>query len=192
MYKQCRTEQSAARQRELEQGLLEAMEEQLFADISVSDLCDRMGIPRKSFYRYFSSKEGALSALLDHTLLDFENGSRDVFFGSQGLEKTLEWFFRFWKEQKRLLDALERSGLSGHLVLRAIEYAKMTSGTPLRFMLREEKLAREYGTSFMVCGLMSMVLQWHHDGYAESAHVMATVAVRLLTQPLFPDAQKLL
>jgi len=184
LYKQCRTEQSAARQRELEQGLLEAMEEQLFVDITVSDLCDRMGIPRKSFYRYFSSKEGALSALLDHTLLEFESGSRDVFFGGQGLEKTLEWFFRFWKEQKRLLDALERSGLSGHLVLRAIEYAKMSAGTPLRFMLNEEKLAREYGTSFMVCGLMAMVLQWHHNGYPLQPQQMAAIALQMTTNPL--------
>lgn len=36
-----------------------------FEEISVSDLCDRLHIPRKSFYRYFSSKEGALHALLD-------------------------------------------------------------------------------------------------------------------------------
>ena len=184
MYKQCRTEQSAARQRQLEQGLLEAMEEQFFGEITVSDLCDRMGIPRKSFYRYFSSKEGALSALLDHTLLEFERGSRTVIVGSQEWETMLEWFFRFWKEQKRLLDALERSGLSGHLVLRAIEYAKLSAGTPLRLMHNEEKLAREYGTSFMVCGLMSMVLQWHHNGYPLEPRQMAAIAVNMTTNPL--------
>lgn len=184
MYKQCRTEQSAARQRELEQGLLGAMEEQLYSEITVIDLCDRMGIPRKSFYRYFSSKDGALSALLDHTLLDLESGSRDMIYEDQGFEKMLEGMFRFWKEQKRLLDALERSNLSGHLVLRAIEYAKLSSGTPLRFMLREEKLAREFGTAFMVCGLMSMVLQWHHNGYPLEPRQMAGIAVNMITNPL--------
>ena len=45
---------------------------------------------------------------------------------------------------------------------------------------------------FGVCGLMSMVLQWHHSGYAESAQFMAEVAVRLLTRPLFPNAANLL
>ena len=50
-----------------EQGLLAMMEHRSFEEISVSDLCERMGIPRKSFYRYFSSKDGALMALLDHT-----------------------------------------------------------------------------------------------------------------------------
>ena len=72
MYKLCKTEQSAARQRQLEQGLLQAMQTQRYEDISISDLCDRMGIPRKSFYRYFSGKEGALAALIDHTLMEFE------------------------------------------------------------------------------------------------------------------------
>lgn len=64
MYKLCRTEQSAARQRQLEQGLLQAMRTQQYEDISISDLCDQMGIPRKSFYRYFSNKDGALFAPL--------------------------------------------------------------------------------------------------------------------------------
>ena len=53
MYKLCKSEQSARRQRELELGLLEAMQTQLYEDISISELCDRLAIPRKSFYRYF-------------------------------------------------------------------------------------------------------------------------------------------
>ena len=72
MYKLCKTEQSAQRQRMLEQGLLKAMLTQHFDEISVSDLCDEIGIPRKSFYRYFSGKDGALYALIDHTLLTYD------------------------------------------------------------------------------------------------------------------------
>ena len=71
MYKYCKTEQSVQRQREMEKGLLDMMKYKQFEEISVSDLCDRLNIPRKSFYRYFSSKEGALHALLAHTLLEF-------------------------------------------------------------------------------------------------------------------------
>ena len=51
MYKLCKTEQSARRQRELEQGLLAAMSTHQYEEITVSDLCDQMNIPRKSFYR---------------------------------------------------------------------------------------------------------------------------------------------
>ena len=73
MYKMCKSEQSAQRQRELEQGLLKAMGTCHYDEISVSDLCDQMGIPRKSFYRYFSGKDGALHALIDHTLMELES-----------------------------------------------------------------------------------------------------------------------
>ena len=37
---------------------------------------------------------------------------------------------------------------------------------------------------FIVCGIMSMVLQWHHDIYSESVEQMAVTALKLLTEPL--------
>ena len=58
MYKICQTEQSIRRQRELEQGLLRLMGKRNYEDLTVKDLCDEMALPRKSFYRYFSSKDG--------------------------------------------------------------------------------------------------------------------------------------
>jgi len=52
-------------------GLLQLMLRKNYEDISVSDLCDHLQIPRKAFYRYFTSKDGALYALIDHTLASF-------------------------------------------------------------------------------------------------------------------------
>ena len=186
MYKMCKTEQSAARQRQLEEGLLYAMGSHHYDEISVSDLCDRLEIPRKSFYRYFSGKDGALHALIDHTLLEYEsfqvNSRKQEKRSYQG---ELERFFLFWKEQKMLLDALERSNLSGVLVLRSIEHAMSDDGTPNRFLQQDLKVSREYTARFAVCGLMSMVLQWHHEGYLVPTYQMAAIAVQMLTQPLF-------
>lgn len=156
MYKLCKTEQSARRQRQIEEALLEAMLRQRYEDITVSDLCDRIGLPRKAFYRYFSSKEGALLALLDHRLMEYEDRADEgTNVREQGFLLDLNWFFAFWREQKPLLDALERSGLSGILVERAIR----SSQEGLVFEFRD--YSREYiaaSTAFTVCGLMSMVL----------------------------------
>lgn len=189
MYKLCKTEQSAARQRALEQGLLAAMTTHHYDEISVSDLCGWMEIPRKSFYRYFSSKEGALHALIDHTLLEYE-GFSQTFFQKRTYQSDLERFFQFWLEQKTLLDALERSGISGVLVTRSIDHALSNVGVPSRFLQQEEKLAREQATMFGVCGLMSMVLNWHKTGFSLSVSQMAAIAVQLLTKPLFAAPEK--
>ena len=76
MYKLCKTEQSAKRQREIEGKLLALMWQKHFDDISITELCEFVGMPRKSFYRYFDSKEDALEALIDHTLGEYTGFNR--------------------------------------------------------------------------------------------------------------------
>lgn len=185
MYKLCKTEQSALRQKQIEDALLELMGSVRYEDISVSDLCRKLGIPRKAFYRYFSGKDGALFALLDHRLLEYGSGGREE-FGVSGahLSMDFEWFFQFWRRQKTLLDALERSGISGILVERAIRNTQeaVISGLPDR-----SAQALSAATAFGVCGMMSMVLQWHRDGYSQSVQEMAELTRNLLRKPLVPD-----
>ena len=74
MYKLCKTEQSALRQRLFEDALLAEMTQRRYEDITVSDLCRRMNVPRKAFYRYFDGKDGALFAMLDHRLMEYGSG----------------------------------------------------------------------------------------------------------------------
>ena len=192
MYKLCKTEQSAIRQRELEKKLAEMMNQFRYEEISVSDFCAYAGIPRKAFYRYFSSKDGALYALLDHTMLEFEYFRRPYLPSEErGLLLELESFFQFWKSQKNLLDALEHSGLSGILMERAI--SNVSQGAKVKLLVSgEDPKIREHVIQFALCGLMIMMVNWHHEGYRESTLEMAQVAVRLVTQPLFPALKNLL
>ena len=184
MYKQCLTEQSAQRQRQLEQGLLDAMCKHHYDQISVTDLCQQMGIPRKAFYRYFSDKDGALQSLIDHALMDF-----DTFSYVNGIDEVgdavyyMEKVFGYWVENKQLLDALAYSGLSGVLIQRAIEYSQRTDSFPA-FLTPEDKQMVDYITTFTVCGLMTLMVQWHHDGFHPSSEQMAHLTLRLMSKPI--------
>ena len=190
MYKLCKTEQSAARQHQLEQGLLEAMRVKRYDEISISDLCDRLEIPRKSFYRYFNGKDGALQALLDHTLMEFAEYTVTYRHGkNRTILLDLESFFQFWMEKKELLNALGRSGLSGILVNRAVAFAMTDDVLPVRFLPNDSRDMQQHITMFGVCGLMSMVLNWHDLGYEQTAGEMARIAVRMISKPLFPEAE---
>lgn len=190
MYKLCKTEQSAARQRQLEQGLLQAMRTQQYEEISISDLCDRLEIPRKSFYRYFSSKDGALAALLDHTLMEFEQSPQNAVSAKRGTAiGDLERYFAFWYERRDLLEALERSRLSGMLVERATSHALHERLMPRYLQVKPEEI-QSLALTFSVCGLLSMVLHWHQQGYKESPETMAQVATMMLTRPLIPGHTK--
>ena len=185
MYKLCKTEQSAHRQRQLEEGLLTAMKTKRYEEITISSLCEQMEIPRKSFYRYFSSKDGALYALIDHTLLDFEQQTSILSGKGLGdIHQDLRNFFEFWQEQKVLMDALERSGLSGVLVQRAINQAQNEYVLPFYPTSLELHTMQSHAITFSICGLMSMMTRWHRSGYAESAAEMAAIAAALMTRPL--------
>ena len=191
MYKLCKTEQSAIRQRELEQQLLEMMNTVRYEEITVSDFCAQAEIPRKAFYRYFSSKEGALHALIDHTLLEIGNfPARIEQAEKNAYQRELLRFFQFWQSQKLLLDALERSDISGILVTRAIDYVLLEYGVNRRFLSNVDADMWEHATTFGVCGLMSMILSWHHSGYAMQAEQMAQIATNLLTKPLFANSEE--
>lgn len=182
MYKRCITEQSAKRQRVLERGLLELMAVRRYEDITIIELCNWLNIPRKAFYRYFSSKEGALYALIDHTLMDF---SVDFLaHDPMATYSTLEHFFSFWATQGNLLDALERNEMSGLLVQRAILLATDEEIFPSNLFLDHSRATREQVALFVVSGMMAMVAQWHRTRFVHSPQKMADIAAHLLTQPL--------
>lgn len=188
MYKLCKTEQSAVRQRQLEKALLDAMRSTPYEELSISDLCERIHVPRKSFYRYFSGKDGALMALLDHTLMEFEQSGV-----SRSRKNTpaqdLQRYFDFWYDNRDLLDALCKNCLTGVLVERATEHA-LNEGMMPAYLRPLSQDVQNLALTFAVCGLLSMVIQWHNDGFRQSSKDMAQIATWLLTKPLMATTDK--
>lgn len=184
MYKRCVTEQSARRQREIEAGLLSILSTVRYEDITICDLCKSLNIPRKSFYRYFSSKDGALYALIDHTIMDFS----DTLLPSELLSpKVLISFFEFWRQHEPLLTTLNRNDLGGILlqraILRATEEAKSVG------VLSSSSGSDHYTITFLITGLMSMILQWYEARFRETPEEMASITAQLLLKPLYPAAE---
>ncbi len=192
MYKLCKTEQSTKRQREIELELQKMMLEKRYDDISISELCERLSMPRKAFYRYFDSKDGALHALIDHTLLEFQNfGSQYTERERRSLRGDLEQFFIFWERRKAFLDALERSSLTGLLLHASLSFSVSDMINPTKFLPEETDWMRSQVFQFAICGLMSFMLEWYRGGFVEKTRDMAAAAGRMLSEPLFPTLSEL-
>lgn len=181
MYKHCTTEESAHRQRQLEQCLLELMAAVPFSDITVGMICEQAGLSRKSFYRYFDSKESCLYALLDHTIMD---GSAYYAPDSQTSLDDLSFctrVFEYWHRQTPLLDALEKNGQSLHLLQRMVRYILEEEPEYARHMGITQDFLMEH-IVYTVGGLMGLILTWHHEGYQKTAEQMGRVLHRLTQQ----------
>lgn len=181
MYKICKTEESAQRQKMLEDCLLQAMAAKPFDKITISGLCQQAGIPRKAFYRYFSSLQDALLALIDHTLSECNFRTVTEWDGSDDLSyEVLSCYFSYWQSQRSFLDAIVSNNLWPLLIERItvlVDREKPGQDAP-QTNDHYEKTVTMHLISY---GLMITVLRWHSDGYPCTPQKMAKAAAELLS-----------
>ena len=190
MYKLCKTEQSSKRQKEIEGALLCLMKKVPYAQISITELCESIPIPRKAFYRYFDGKDGALRGLIEHTLADFYTYNAPT-GGKRSLERELRNFFLFWQERRDLLDAIERNDLMGLLLDVSVNYPIETMIKLERFLPDDPESRRRAVFRFASVGLLFHMLDWYRSGFLESPDDMARSTIRMLCQPIFPSLARL-
>lgn len=179
MYKICHTVDSSQRQRELEQGLLKAMASQRYGKITLSGLCTQLNVPRKTFYRYFPTKEDCLLALIDHTLSDCNDIALGGWNGETELDQqALLRFFTYWREHVDFLNAVGENGLHSLLLDRTTVIVDR-----MKENFAGSTFAQDQVEYFIAHGLMTTVLRWHHFGFRSSPEEMAEVFGKLLISP---------
>lgn len=179
MYRQCTTEKSSIQQRRFAECMLETMLVSEYDDISISSLCRDAGLSRKTFYRLFDNKSDVILAMVDHAFIDSQNfvPGPDVKPGG------LHHFFAYWREKKRLLDALNKHNCTSLLMDRAA-----------LFILREDNdLAHVLGADlengneillFNLSAIFSLVISWYQSGFKKSVDEMSTLLMQLMTTPM--------
>ena len=187
MYKLCKTEKSADWQRKVENTLMEMMEKQEFSKIKVSELCERAKIPRKSFYVYFESKEDVLYALIEHTICDVDYFQIEENHANTHTFQELKRFFAFWKEKSMLLNGLLKSEFSGLLVMKVTEHTIRNEKSIPFIHWEDNKRVSEIALRYAISGLMTIVVDWHKDGYRQSVDEMAAITTELLTSNYFKN-----
>ena len=188
MYKLCKTEESATRQRKIENVLLSLMLKKHYDDISVSEICLAADIPRKTFYRYFDGKEGVKQALLNHTMTDFssfQDARRNK--NSSTLQEEFEELFVFWKSKRDLLEAFDKSGLIGILIESAAVYAKNEFNDVKQYLTDSSSQEKAIAYQFVISGLLAMTINWYRSVFAETIPNMARAATKIITKPLFEN-----
>ena len=184
MYKQCTTEITTARQRKLEQCLLELLKEDTYEAITVGDICASANVPRGMFYRYFDSKKDALDALIDHTLLDFITNV--VFLRRPEPDDTfgMKAVLDYWKSQESLLEILTKNQKESLLFERSIICCTEDAHLLAPYLMKAGHSTEPEVMVFCINGILSAILVWHRSGYAKSSEEMAGILRKLLAGPI--------
>ena len=109
--------------------LIEMLKEKSIQEISVSDLTDRAGVGRVSFYRNFSDKEDVLrqesARLLQQWGILFESGQ-----GNAEYSRVFLSLFDYLRQNREFYTVLCGAGLSGILMDTVVATARLNPDMP--------------------------------------------------------------
>ena len=183
MYTMCSTEKTAQQQHIFEQTFLQMLLEMHYDEITISELCRRANLSRKIFYRLFDKKADVLYSLVDHTIMESDSYVPDESVGPGDAHQ----FFAFWKANPALLDALLKHQNSHLLTDRAIRFAMVEEGSPVRKFGKNEFQGSPELISFYMSGIFSLLLLWHAKGFDRSIDEVSAMLTDILTSPAIPD-----
>lgn len=176
----------ALRSREwLTNALLELMKNKPFREISISEIAEKADLSRRTFYRFFSSKE---EVICFHLETIWRTGTLQLSADrDHSYFHTIRWYLELWYEHKDLALLLYRNDLISLLLQ---EYNHLFHEVYLmrkgNYPLAKQPEAMKYALSYSIGGLTNILWQWAGDGMQKSPEEIANL---LLTSIRLPDQE---
>ena len=186
MAKPFKSERAVQQQKLICDALTSLMLEKKYSDITVSTLCSHAGIPRRTFYYYFESKEDVLEHLLD-TLLNECNLESMFAIGDTraALEQGFARFFRYWQSfRKRELEALLGNDMGSELITQCLKWIHAEYHWDQLIDHHPEEI-RTVGSLMGTTCVFYTLYVWCQGGYRQSPEQMASYVTQLLTSPIY-------
>ena len=182
----CHTEYASQKKSQIEKGLLDLMMSQHYQDISVTDICQELGIPRRTFYHYFENKEAVLDSVIESLMQEcFLNGIYDFSLGLEHVKGCFFRIFQFWEgENRRKLDTLMQNNMESKLMAWAFKWVREEQIQVLRNRKMDPKLA-EIVMMIGITDFFALLFHWSRGGYQETPKEMAEYAVWVLPHALY-------
>ena len=186
MAKQCQTQWSQRRQREMKDGLLRLMHGCAYEDITVTDICREAGIPRRSFYHYFDSKDDILDSVIEDLVLACNlDAMFDFASGPEAVKQSNVRFFRFWREENlETLELLLANSLEPRLVDTTLKWIHREGvGLPRPAGFTPGMV--EMSSTMLSTGFFALLFHWVRSGCREAPEEMGELVTWFLSNSIF-------
>ena len=169
----------------IREALLDLMSERVLSKITISELCVRAGINRKTFYRHYRTVGDVITEIENDILSEFaavfrSHGSSIFDVGAAlreigaMVEQRREYFTRLLKHNPDLFS----KGRIKAALCRMFSVSLKNSGT-----VKDEN-AINTASEFAVSGVLSLYGAWFDGGCEGSLEDMTEVAVKMISQGL--------
>lgn len=162
-------------QRWIIQALLNLMEKTAYDKISVSEICRKADLDRRTFYRNFDSKNDVLEQYI--SLLGAEYIKMFAAIDNPSNYTAAKVFFEFWSRHLYFIRNIKICGLSDFIFQ---QFEKFTNEhTQLLIGEDARKLPIEYVFAYRIGGFWNVMLTWVADDVMLSPDEIASIVSRI-------------
>jgi len=162
------------------ESLFLLMRKNKFKNISISDIAEKAGIDRRTFYRHFSSKEDILRFKISKLSKDYEKIIRShKNFESKAV---LISFFTVCEKEKESLLCLYKSDLLPRLfkefeILFEMQYVKNK-----KIDITNKSVEIKYLLAYYIGGFWNVLNKWLSEGAKKTPDEISTILLKILNE----------
>ncbi len=159
--------------RRIKDALYDLMAEKSFSEITVTDIIQRAGVARASYYRNYHSIEEILETAMRGVIREFEE-TADYDYTDYICYESVRHAFHFCLRYREHIMQLFQSGFSDMFLRILTEYVEVWAGD------MPASSVESYQLYFFTGGLYNTVYKWFENGARESPEEMARMFCGLL------------
>lgn len=159
--------------------------ERAYADISITEICERADVVRKTFYRNFESKDDVISYALDTFIMEFIRGSEET-----NVFAFLIDFYEMLLEQREYLSVVLKQDLL-YFVRRKIIALLESVDIKINTRVEIDAAKYRYVYDYIASTIISIVQTWYETGFVETPAELASLTEMLITGRAFEGSDYL-
>lgn len=159
-------------------ALFELLDGAPFASISVTDICRRAGVVRKTFYRNFVSKLSVVERLVDQVFYEF---MQKYDFKTSGARKIYLYWYEYILCTREFSLIFFDPELYVLITRKIREFVEIELNETLHESASFDPMLIDYYLNFAAAGIASIMREWMRNDCKTPAKTMASLTARLLS-----------
>lgn len=173
------------------EALNKLMELKSFYDIKISEIIDKAGISRATFYRNFSCKEDIIKIKVQSMFNSFNNHMLDYYKTNLPDDERIliSEFFKRVDQEEKLIDTVIKSNLEYLMIEGIIQLINFYKDSFYQ-VVKVNKKTQDYIIDMVSSSAWTLLSRWHKTGKEESPARLAKIylgAFRSVYIALFED-----
>ena len=173
------------------EALSKLLESKKYEDIKISEIIEKAGISRATFYRNFGSKDDVVKIKVKVMFLDFHKDMVQFYMDNSPEDEIglISEFFKRIDTEEKVIDTVIKTNLEYLMVegiLHIIEYYKNS----LYKIVKTNKRTEDYIMDIVSSSVWTLLSRWHKSGKVETPSQLSKIylsAFKSVYTALFED-----